>query len=150
MNPLQRPFKCESNLCLSLLKITYWHIIVFKTFSWIIKTWEVWLHLVFLGLSRAPFACLIPEQQCHALLLSDALPVCLLLSAPSASPTGRTPFGCRLVATSCPTHVLGGKSTPRPSEKAMVPHSSTVAWKIPWMEEPGGLQSMRSLRVGHD
>ena len=33
---------------------------------------------------------------------------------------------------------------------AMAPHSSTLAWKIPWMEEPGGLQSMRSLRVGHD
>ena len=30
------------------------------------------------------------------------------------------------------------------------PHSSTLAWKIPWMEEPGGLQSMRSPRVGHD
>ena len=30
-------------------------------------------------------------------------------------------------------------------EKAMVPHSSTLAWKIPWTEEPGGLQSMRSL-----
>ena len=35
-------------------------------------------------------------------------------------------------------------------EKAMVTHSSTLAWKIPWMEEPGGLQSMGSLRVGHD
>ena len=35
------------------------------------------------------------------------------------------------------------------SEKAMAPHSSTLAWKIPWMEEPGRLQSMRSLRVGH-
>ena len=30
----------------------------------------------------------------------------------------------------------------------MAPHSSTLAWKIPWMEEPGGLQSMGSLRVG--
>ena len=29
-------------------------------------------------------------------------------------------------------------------------HSSTLAWKIPWMEEPGGLQSMGSLRVGHN
>ena len=37
-----------------------------------------------------------------------------------------------------------------PSEKAMAPHSSTLAWKIPWTEEPGGLQSMGSLRVGHD
>ena len=36
------------------------------------------------------------------------------------------------------------------SEKAMAPHSGTLAWKIPWMEEPGGLQSMVSLRVGHD
>ena len=35
-------------------------------------------------------------------------------------------------------------------EKAMAPHSSTLAWKIPWMEEPGGLQSMGSLRLGHD
>ena len=31
----------------------------------------------------------------------------------------------------------------------MAPHSSTLAWKIPWMEEPGRLQSMESLRVGH-
>ena len=36
------------------------------------------------------------------------------------------------------------------SEKAMAPHSSTLAWKIPWREEPGGLQSMGSLRVGYD
>ena len=36
------------------------------------------------------------------------------------------------------------------SEKAMAPHSSTLAWKIPWTEEPGRLQSMGSLRVGHD
>ena len=35
-------------------------------------------------------------------------------------------------------------------EKAVAPHSSTPAWKIPWMEEPGRLQSMGSLRVGHD
>ena len=32
----------------------------------------------------------------------------------------------------------------------MAPHSSTLAWKIPWMEEPGGLQSMELLGVGHD
>ena len=34
--------------------------------------------------------------------------------------------------------------------QAMVPHSSTLAWKIPWTEDPGRLQSMGSLRVGHD
>ena len=36
------------------------------------------------------------------------------------------------------------------SEKAMATHSSTLAWKIPWVEEPDRLQSMGSLRVGHD
>ena len=36
------------------------------------------------------------------------------------------------------------------TEKAMAPHSSTLAWKIPWTEEPGRLQSMGSQRVGHD
>ena len=35
-------------------------------------------------------------------------------------------------------------------EKAMAPHSSTLDWKVPWMEEPGRLQSMGSLRIGHD
>ena len=35
-------------------------------------------------------------------------------------------------------------------EKAMAPHSSTLAWKIPWTEEPGRLQSMGLLKVGHD
>ena len=42
-------------------------------------------------------------------------------------------------------HILSSKS-----EKAMAPYSSTLAWKIPWTEEPGRLQSMRSLRFGHD
>ena len=36
------------------------------------------------------------------------------------------------------------------SEKAMAPHSSTLAWKIPWTEEPGRLQSLGSLRVRHN
>ena len=35
-------------------------------------------------------------------------------------------------------------------EKAMVPHSSNLAWKILWAEEPGRLQSVGSPRVGHD
>ena len=37
-----------------------------------------------------------------------------------------------------------------PLEKAMATHSSTLAWKIPWTEELGGLQSVGSHRVGHD
>ena len=50
--------------------------------------------------------------------------------------------------------VLGFESRipnfPSVDEKAMAPHSSTLAWKIPWTEEPGRLQSRGSLRVGHD
>ena len=37
-----------------------------------------------------------------------------------------------------------------PLEKEMATHSSMLAWKISWMEEPGGLQSTGSQRVGHD
>jgi len=37
-----------------------------------------------------------------------------------------------------------------PLEKEMAPHSSTLAWKVPWMEEPGRLQSMGLRRVGHN
>ena len=37
-----------------------------------------------------------------------------------------------------------------PLEKEMAIHSSTLAWRIPWMGEPGRLQSMRLQRVGHD
>ena len=39
---------------------------------------------------------------------------------------------------------------PNITERAMAPHSNTLAWKILWTEEPGGLQSMGSRRVGHD
>ena len=42
---------------------------------------------------------------------------------------------------------LGGED---PLEKEMATHSSTLAWKIPWTEEPDRLQSMGSQRVGHD
>ena len=37
-----------------------------------------------------------------------------------------------------------------PLKKEMATHSSTLAWRIPWMKEPGGLQSMGSKRFGHD
>ena len=42
------------------------------------------------------------------------------------------------------------KTLMKETEKAMAAHSSTLAWQIPWTEEPGGLQSIGLLRVGHD
>ena len=75
---------------------------------------------------------------CHSLLqgifltqgLNLGLPHCMADSLPSESP-GKSYINIY-------------------KEKAMAPHSSTLAWKIPWTEEPGGLQSMGSWRVGHD
>ena len=46
--------------------------------------------------------------------------------------------------------VLTEEKKKKKKEKVMAPHSSTLAWKIPWMEEPGGLQSMGSRRVRQD
>ena len=43
--------------------------------------------------------------------------------------------------------LLGGEDS---LEKEMAPHSSVLAWRILWTEEPGGLQSMGSQRVGHN
>ena len=45
---------------------------------------------------------------------------------------------------------VGSLSWEDPLEKEMATHSSTLTWKIPWTEEPGGLQSMGSQRVKHD
>ena len=48
-------------------------------------------------------------------------------------------------ALRCLSYLISSLQT----EKAMAPHSGTLAWRIPWMEEPGGLQSMGLLGVGH-
>ena len=49
-----------------------------------------------------------------------------------------------------PNKIVNGSLMSPWTEKAMAPHSSTLAWKIPWTEEPGRLQSRGSLRVGHN
>ena len=61
--------------------------------------------------------------------------------------TGSHQRSCGFLSVTKPTHAIWGLLFAA-SEKAVAPHSSPPACKIPWMEEPGGLQSM--LRVGHD
>ena len=114
-----------------------------------------------LSLGAGPVSLPLPSKQlqCHLpRLLSYLLTVCLMtavfmalcalrknlavlwawgLSPLRAQPTCEQGDIC---LTSIRSH----------SEKAMAPHSSTPAWKIPWTEEPGGLPSMGSYRVGHD
>ena len=59
-------------------------------------------------------------------------------------------FGLKLLSNDKQNIEEKNLSLDSPSEKAMAPHSSSLAGKIPWTEEPGRLQSMGSQRVGHD
>ena len=65
--------------------------------------------------------------------------------------SGYFPGGSDSKVSACnagdPVQSLGRED---PLEKEMVTHSRTLAWRIPWIEEPGRLQSMGSQRVGHD
>ena len=60
------------------------------------------------------------------------------------------PTDCSMSAFPVPHHLPEFAQTHVRFYYLMAPHSSTLAWKIPWTEEPGRLQSMGSLRVGHD
>ena len=60
---------------------------------------------------------------------------------------GGLPDGSEVKASACNVRSLSWEDT---LDKEMATHSSTLAWKIPWREEPGGLQSMGSQRVRHD
>ena len=70
----------------------------------------------------------------------------------SSSVTAPSPLSSsQYMAMTCPSNIwVTALIFCFPSTLHMAPHSSTLAWKIPWMEEPGRLQSMGSLRVGHD
>ena len=59
------------------------------------------------------------------------------------------PGGSEGKASACSAGDLGSMPGSGTLEKEMATHSSTLAWKIPWTEKPGGLQSMGSQRVGH-
>ena len=62
-------------------------------------------------------------------------------------PGGSDGKAVKLMTRETRVQSLGREDLP---EKEMAPHSSILAWKIPWTGEPGGLQSMGSLRVGLD
>ena len=70
------------------------------------------------------------------------------LSLPPLTPSH--PFKSSQSVWLCSMHYIATSHHLCISEKAMAPHSSPLAWKIPWMEEPGRLQSMGSRRVGLD
>ena len=60
------------------------------------------------------------------------------------------PFNITVIQFYAPTSNAEESEVKQFYEKAVATHSSTLSWKIPWMEEPGRLQSMQSLGVGHN
>ena len=68
----------------------------------------------------------------------------------SAVATGLEKVSFHSNAKECSNYCTIALNSHASTEKAMASHSSTLAWKIPWTEEPGRLQSMGLLRVGHD
>ena len=78
---------------------------------------------------------------CRPLLLLPPIPPSIRVFSNESTLHMRWPKYCSFSFSIIPS---------KESEKAMAPHSSTLAWQIPWTEEPGRLQSMGSLRVGHN
>ena len=94
-------------------------------------------------ISRSLLVVIVVEIQNHKVLGRHSVKGCVHFGLrSSALPTKRLPAMRETWVRS-----LGWED---PLEKETAPHSSTLAWKIPWTEKPGRLQSMGSHRVGHD
>ena len=91
-------------------------------------------------------ACNIHHSKTRHLSLPQCLKCWLLYYKPGFNDSLEVNMNLTQVSRAC----VINKRCSCLSEKAMAPHSSALAWRIPGMEEPGGLQSMGSLRVGHD
>ena len=114
-------------------------------------------HFSYVPLFCDPMECSLPSSCIHGILLASILAwVAMASSRGSSWPRERTCISyvsCIGRQVLYHLHHLGSLiwlTYIMKSEKAMAPHSSTLAWKIPCTEEPGGLQSMGSQRVGHD
>ena len=109
--------------------------------------------------SKEPSANLRDESYCHpfvcvcvCVFLINSGSRTLGLVFPKLNTTSSVKSGCLPVSFSCQPQRCARNYSGQPDspEKALAPHSSTLAWKIPWTGEPGRLQSMGSLIVGHD
>ena len=110
-----------------------------------IHIWHLWGHIQ-ASADRCDWGTTVKDKWEVILLL--------LLFSCSVVPNSLNPHGLQHIRFPCPSLSPGVCSNSCPlkarAEKAMAPYSSTLAWQIPWTEEPGRLQSMGSLRVGYD
>ena len=99
--------------------------------AWVSRTMQYWL--ISLGITSSRIIHVIASDRITFFWRLNNIPLCVYTTCVHACSV------TSVMSASCD-----------PMEKALATHSSTLAWKIPWTEEPGGLQSMGSLRVGHD
>ena len=123
----------------------------------------IWLKMQQFYLFKEPAFSLTDLSYFYLVSISFSSAVCmiffLLLTLGFVCCSFYSSFRCKVgfpgspdsKASACNAGDLGSiPGSGRSLEKEMATHSSTLAWKIPWMEEPGRLQSMGSQRVGHD
>ena len=146
--PSIRVFSNESTLCMRWPK--YWSssfsISPSKEHPGLISFRMDWLDLLAV---QGTLKSLLQHHSSKASILQHSVFFTVQLSHPYVT-TGKTIALTRQTFVGRVMSLLLNTLSRLPSEKAMAPHSSTLAWKIPWTEEPGRLQSMGSLRVGQD
>ena len=105
----------------------------------------VWVHLVTQSCPSLcnSMDCILPSSSIHGMIQARKLERVAMPSSRGSSQSRYTHHLLRKKKILC-------SSLSSFLEKAMAPHSNTLAWKIPWTEEPSRLRSMGSLRVGHD
>ena len=148
VSPSIRVFSNESPLRMRWPK--YWsfsfNISPSNEYSGLISFRKDWLDLLAV---QGTLKSLLQHHSSKASVLQHSAFFIVQLSHPYMT-TGKTIALTRQTFVSQVMSLLFNMLSRLVMEKAMAPHSSILAWKIPWTEEPGGLQSTGSLSVGHD
>ena len=144
---MHRPLFFSSLHPFAILARRYWCLVGrCLVLVWKMLSWEclVWLECAQLGGGW----CLVEKCSLLSWKVSGVVGMC---SIGRCSVLSWEMLGAWLRSACCSVgRCLVWLEGPQLGGAAMAPHSSTLAWKIPWMEEPGRLQSMGSLRVGYD
>ena len=146
--PSIRVFSNESVLCITWPKYWSFSFILSPSheYSGLISFRMDWLDLLAV---QGTLKSLFQHESSKASIVWHSAFFIVQLSHPYVT-TGKTITLTREIFVEKVMSLLFNRLPRLVMEKAMAPHSSTLTWKIPWTEEPGRLQSMGLLRVGHD